>query len=577
MPLIIRRLIRFPSDRILREQIILIRKNDPACLLGMIAASFIIGNVIYFETGSSFVLFWFAFYVVLTVIWSLAQRRFPKVPAKSPIDETKIRIALVIVYSSAWGLMAAIFMPSATPSVQVTITMGTAALVAGSVATQSPCIPLCLGFIGPAFTGMTIGLVSRGEALDYTHAVGWIMYLMAVLLCMINMEKTIRNAIALGFDKEELIDQLHNSLDEIEEVNAAKTRFLASASHDLRQPIQAMSLVTEAMKGSQLNDYQLKLHGHMQAAVESTYNMLDSLLDFSKVDAGAIVPKIETFSIDKLLNHLEAELSPLADRKNLKFRCRSTKAIAESDPRIVEMILRNLITNAIRYTPSGGILLACRKLSNKMVSLEVWDTGIGMSEEDTSQIFKEFHQIQNPKSDGRKGFGLGLAISQGLAKAINAEITVESQLDKGSVFRFRIPSSQSSVIDDLPETVSIQDFKGKSILVIDDNERIRESMKTLLESWGCHCHASDSVQSALQYVTHRQPDIMLVDYRLADERTGSQAINTIRTFFGVDIPAVIITGDSAKNRLNEVKGAVPAFIRKPASASKLRQTINSLL
>jgi len=172
-----------------------------------------------------------------------------------------------------------------------------------------------------------------------------------------------------------------------------------------------------------------------------------------------------------------------------------------------------------------------------MVSLEVWDTGIGMTKSNTSQIFKEFHQLQNPKSDGRKGFGLGLAISQGLAKVIGSEITVGSTLDRGSVFRFRVPLSQSAVIDD----------------------------------------AGESVNAALQYIARRQPDIMLVDYRLGDDQTGSQAINTIRTFFGVDIPAVIITGDSAKNRLSEVAGAVPAFMRKPASATKLRETISSLL
>lgn len=572
-------LLRFPEDRILREQVAYIRKTDPISLYGIVVASAIASYVVYDEIASTSIFYWMAGITVLTVFWGIAQSKFPALAESSPRTEARVRVTMAVIYSFVWGSMVVNYLPGATPLMMVTLTMITGAIVAGSVATQSPCLPLCAGFITPNMALIIFALFTRGEAIDIILSIGATLYFMALVLCMITIENTVRNSIILHFEKEELIEQLQTSMSETLEATNTKSRFLASASHDLRQPIQAMSLVSEALQPTELTEYQRNLFGHLRSAIDSTRGLVDSLLDFSKVDAGAILPVLAPFSVEALFSRLESELTPLAQDKDLLYRHRSTSAVAESDIQIIEMILRNLVGNAIRYTDKGGVLLACRHRKQEGLIFEVWDTGVGLTEENKKEIFKEFRQVGEQNENQKQGFGLGLAISQGLAKTIGSEISVYSKPGRGSVFRFHVPKSDASIIYDKSKDNKneSQDFSGMSILVIDDSERIRVSMLALLESWGCRCIATETIAEALPNIAYFQPDLLLVDYRLQNGITGTHAINNIRTFMGKDLPAVIITGDSASERFNEIEGTQPAMMRKPVSAVELKMMISSIL
>jgi len=543
-------------------------------------ASALGGYIIYQESADTSAYYWLAGVTIITLAWSIFQSKFPPLEeGYSPLKEAKIRSAMGAVYGIAWGTMMVTFLPHSTPLMMIILTMITGAIAAGSVATQSPCLPLCVSFITPTLALTSLALFKQGESIYLIISVGAMIYYTALLLCMMTIENTVRNSIILSFEKEELIEQLQTSMRETIEATNTKSRFLASASHDLRQPIQAMSLVSEALRPTKLDDYQRNLFKHLRSAIDSTHSLVDSLLDFSKVDSGSVVPVIEPFSVEALFSRLESELSPLAEDKKLAFRRRSTSAVAESDVQIIEMILRNLIGNAIRYTNRGGLLLACRQTGVDDLMLEVWDTGIGLNEKNKQEIFQEFKQVGERDKNQKQGFGLGLAISQGLAKTIGSEITVHSNPGRGSVFRIQVPKSDEIIINDKANDNAneSQYFAGKSILVIDDSEPIRAAMLALLKSWGCRCIAAETVEQALLSIAHFQPDLLLVDYRLQNGITGSKAINNIRTFMSTDLPAVIITGDNASDRFNEIEGTQPAMMRKPVSATELKMMISSIL
>lgn len=557
-----------------------IRKTDPISRFGVIVAAALASYIIYRETSDYAIFVWLAGTVVLTVVWSIAQSKFPPLTSKSsPRREAMIRVIMAVVYGFLWGAMVVAYLPEATPLMMVTVTMITGAIAAGSTATQSPCLPLSAGFVSPTMALVIFALFLRGQPIDLILSAGAVIFFFALALCMITIENTVRDSIIMRFEKEELIAQLQTSMNETIEATNTKNRFLASASHDLRQPIQAMSLVSEALKPTDLSEYQRNLFGHLRSAIDSTRNLVDSLLDFSKVDSGTITPVPEAFSVDVLFARMESELAPLAHDKDLVCRRRVTSAVADSDIQIVEMILRNLVANAIRYTEEGGVLMACRHRKEHGLVLEVWDTGVGLTEDSKKEIFKEFQQVGERNENQRQGFGLGLAISQGLAKTIGSEISVYSKPGRGSVFRFHVPQSDQIIIDDKSKDKLNEngDFSGKSVLVIDDSERIRVAMLALLKSWGCRCIATETIDEALLNIAYFQPDLLLTDYRLQDGITGAQAINDIRAFMDNDLPAVIITGDSASERFNEIEGTQPAMMRKPVSAMELKMMISSIL
>jgi len=424
---------------------------------------------------------------------------------------------------SVLALLPLWFIPNAAPEIIMLIIFTCSGIAAGSVALQSSWLPVFFGFNVPPLATLVISLFLRNEAVYHGLALGVLLLLATLSIFAIQLHSTFRNSISLRFENDGLIRKLRTALTQTDEANRAKSVFLASASHDLRQPLHALGLLTETLGNTQLEPQQTEIHEHMMSAIDSTRSMLDSLLNISKLDAGAISSEPKPFLIQTLFNKLEDELAPTADEHGLIYRSRDTIAAAHSDPFIVELILRNLIANAIRYTHKGGLLVGCRFRSPQKLVIEVWDTGVGIPEEKIEDIFREFKQLKNPERDARKGFGLGLAIAQGLAKTLDTQITVHSVVSKGTVFRFELPASDAEVIEDLPEHLAPTDFAGRSVLIIDDDPRILASMHNLMLSWDCNSFKAESADEALALIENQYIDLLLVDYRLREGRTGREA------------------------------------------------------
>lgn len=568
-----------PSEVVLSQELKLAGRNYITGTSLFSVGTSLTAYLVYSETLSKAVWVWWAIMVSISIVFSIYFFRRGESFGEQPQTDRIKLICMLAPHSLVYTWLIYQYTPTLSYELCMTITAITVGMAAGSVSLTAPMLPAFYTLCYPAIMVLVVSLNYRPEALLKWLGIGSFGMIIGLTWFAIVLASTIRRSIEASFQKEALVKKLRSALVQTDEANRAKSVFLASASHDLRQPLHALGLLTETLGSTVLDDQQKNIHNHMLSAVDSTRSMLDSLLNISKLDAGAIMATPKPFLVQSMFSRLEAELAPIADENDLIYRTRETIHAAYSDPQIVELILRNLIANAIRYTDQGGLLVACRCKANDRLSIEVWDTGIGIPEDKITDMFREFQQLDNSERDATKGFGLGLSIAQGLAKTLDSEITVRSVPARGSVFRFELPLSKAAVIEDLPKNTSMTDFQGQLVVVIDDDQRVRESMHNLMLSWGCKCVSGESASEVLDQLQSqtKSVDLLLVDYRLRDEVTGKDAIQEIRTTTGENTPAIIITGDTASDRIAEAQTADALLLHKPASTRQLRRMMLSLI
>ncbi|WP_448191961.1 ATP-binding protein [Azospirillum sp. sgz301742] len=387
-------------------------------------------------------------------------------------------------------------------------------------------------------------------------------------------------AVGRDIDRRRATEQaLAAAKEAAEGANQAKSRFLAAASHDLRQPVQSLLLFMGVLKDRLTQEPTAAAAlSAMEQSLDALRLLLDSLLDISRLDAGLIEPQPVDMPVTQLLDRFAAEYGPRAAALGLRFRVvRSTLAV-HSDPALLERILRNLIENALRYTRSGGVLIGCRRCGGR-VRIMVADTGIGIAGERVDDIFEEFYQLGNPERDRSKGLGLGLAVVRRLSRLLGHGVEVHSRVGRGSVFSLDVPLVRRPPRFDPPAAPAASGERHGLVLVIDDEVLVRLGLQTMLESWGHTVLVAGSVGEALQRVEEcrRAPDAILADYRLRDGETGIQAIRMIEERFGACPPAAMITGDTAPERLAEARASGIQMLHKPVVAVELRKAIASML
>lgn len=437
--------------------------------------------------------------------------------------------------------------------------------------------PAFLIFFLPSLLPILFAFALRWGALDAANVVATLLFGATILGVASRFNRVMIESWRLRFENLDLVAQLTVQKEAAVQANLAKSKFLAAASHDLRQPIHAQGLFLEVLARSELTTNQREVLVSARAASAASAEMLNTLLDFSRIEAGVVEAQIRPFHLQPLLNKIENELAAQANAKGLIFRSRETHAAVQSDPVLVELILRNLVSNAIRYTERGGVLLACRRRGNQTL-LEVWDTGIGIAASQQQEIFREFHQLGNTERDRHKGLGLGLAIAEGLARTLGHSLTLVSTPQRGSVFRLALPIAQVAVVKEAPAIVqdTARAIQAR-VLVIDDDAAVREGMLQLLRDWGCECEAVESIEAALSAARANRPDLVISDYRLREQRTGAEAIAALRAEFGAQLPALLITGDTVPERLREAHASGVPLLHKPVSPTQLYQRLVSVL
>jgi PAS domain S-box-containing protein len=365
--------------------------------------------------------------------------------------------------------------------------------------------------------------------------------------------------------------------EEAERANRAKSRFLASASHDLRQPVQAMVLLSSALS-NRLQDHPASgVVANMQASLKALQMLLDGLLDVSRLDAGVVEAHPEPIALGECLDRIAGEYAIRAASKGIAFRTVPTSLWAETDPVLFERIVRNLLENALRYTENGRLLLGCRRAGGR-VRVHVCDTGIGIAPEHQQTIFQEFFQVGNSERDRDKGLGLGLAIVKRLACILGHDLSIRSQPGRGSCFMLDLPMAGPP-----PEPPAHADDRETSqagtVLVIDDETIVRDSLEMSLRDWGYEVLPAGDALEAVRWVTERGrcPDLIVADYRLREEHTGTHAVEEVHLACGHRIPTIILTGDTAPERIAEVESSGFHIAHKPVEPARLRTVMSEAL
>jgi two-component system, sensor histidine kinase len=576
--------LRLAENRTLVEQLRLIYENISVSFLPMFPAIFLLVWVLITPENRTGLLTW-AVGLSLSLAYSIIDTRRLLAHRLSVAEAPKLTRRLVIfmaINGTAWGALAFGILGNTTAVGTIVVICILAGILGGTVGLLSPVLPVFIAFAVPT-VGLTAAKMAELNDPAYSaFSIIAVMYLAVLMAQARNSSIATRTAIELRFENFALIRQAEAARHEAEDANNAKSKFLAAASHDLRQPIHAQGLFLSVLSRTQLNAQQVELVNNISAASSASVEMLNTLLDFSRIDAGVVQPRKESYRIQHMLNKIEREFEPQADAKGLAYRSRETDLTVQSDPALVELILRNLVSNAIRYTERGAVLVACRKRGD-FASLEVWDTGIGVAADQQSEIFKEFHQLGNPERDRQNGLGLGLSIVQGLTKALGHKLSLHSRLQRGSVFKLTLPLAHTFPIvpHSFREHVSIEYsnnlLQNVKVLVIDDDEAVLSAMTLLLESWGCQVASASSIEQAMVLALESMPDVLISDYRLRNQHTGAQAIQQIRRQLGETIPALIITGDTAPDRLREAHSSGIPLLHKPLSPAELCRSMTQIL
>jgi signal transduction histidine kinase/CheY-like chemotaxis protein len=371
---------------------------------------------------------------------------------------------------------------------------------------------------------------------------------------------------------------------EAEAANRAKTQFFAAASHDLRQPLHAMGLFAEALRQRIRDPEVASLVNSINESVDALEGLFGELLDITRIDTGGVEVHPAPVRLRELFGRLRLHFEPTAFEKGLQLAFRGERHVVHTDPVLVERILRNLVSNAIRYTEDGGVLVACRPRGG-MLLLQVWDSGIGIPEANLPHVFDEFYQVHGSRplqAHQRKGLGLGLAIVKRLAALVGTEIVVRSRVGHGTVFSFLLPVGKAPrpTEPQLPRGSSLPGLtlEGRRIVVVEDEAAVREGLVVLLRGWGAEVDAFDTLAAVQGWAAVQQgaaaPDLAIVDYRLDAGHTGVQAIGALRAVWpGRVLPAIVVSGSSLVGHEEDASTHDFHVLTKPVLPNKLRAMI----
>jgi signal transduction histidine kinase len=454
------------------------------------------------------------------------------------------------------------------------------AITSGAVSAFAAYLPAFISFFVSISLPPLLWMLAQGEVIHTALAVLYLVWFISITEQARRSSMAFIDAVRLRLENIDLVEGLRREKAAAEQANAAKSRFLAAASHDLRQPVHALSLFVAALRPRSMDDEARSLLDHIEGSVRAMGGLFGGLLDISRLDAGVVEVNKEAVAVEPLLDRVCRDYEVQARAKGLQLRVRKCSAFVESDALLLERILRNIIANAVAYTDRGRVLVGCRR--GRTLRIQVWDTGRGVPQAEQEHIFQEFYQLGNPERDRTKGVGLGLAIVRRLTTLLDHPLTVRSIAGRGSLFEIKVPLGEARAETTASTGRFLSPFQGQGsglVLVIDDELAIQLAMKSLLESWGYEALAAGSCDEMLQRIaTHRTvPRLIICDYRLRDNESGPAVIERLRSEYNDEIPGMLITGDTAPDRIREAQESGFLLLHKPVPNSRLRASIAHLI
>jgi two-component system, sensor histidine kinase len=569
------------SHSIETEQARYIHRTVPTAALGSLVVVCLVGIVFRDVVSMRSLQAWIAAFVVLTAVrmvvwWHYRRANF------SEVGRVWLRHASVAAFAGGllWGLGSLFLFPPGEIVYQFTFMITLVMMIVAAMFSYAPHYATYFAYTIPSILPGIVMLEMQGARQQQAMGLGLLLMLGVVLWSVRSFNRMFLESLRLRFENVDLVAQLTVQKDAAEAANVAKSRFLAAASHDLRQPIHAMNLYLGAFANLELPRRADSLLARVRQCAHIMDEMFRTLLDVSKLDAGAIQPEVGVFALAPLFARVRVEFEPQARAKGIELRVRRCSAHVRSDAALVERVLRNLVSNAIRYTERGRVLVGCRP-RGRSLRICVYDTGIGIDPLEQHLVFEEFYQVGNRERDRSKGLGLGLAIVERLSRLLHAPVTLRSELGQGSLFAFdleRAPPTEALLPTPTRRATDHRSLAGMLVVVVDDEELILDAAHTLLEQWECTVITAPSGAATLARLASasRPPDVLICDYRLRDDETGVSVVEAIRNEFNSDIPALLLTGETDPGQIRRIAESGIAVLHKPLREDELHEALRAL-
>lgn len=487
--------------------------------------------------------------------------------------------AIVALFEGiGWGLIPLAAAVGGNFDIEMLTMVVTLAVAAASIPAFSPYLPAFAAFFLPTTIPYAAWSIVSATPLHQATALLMVVFIGAIFGLGVIANRSFSQLVRMRIRTAAMAEDLRRQKEIAEAASLSKSTFLAAASHDLRQPVHALGLFAGALRGIPMGAEGQRIVEQIETSAQAMDGLFAALLDISRLDAGTVDVRPGSFALYPFLDRICRDHAGEARSKGISVEPQRTSAIALTDPVLLERIVRNLVANAVRYTDAGRVVVGCRRRGGR-VGIQVWDTGPGIPADQIGRIFEEYYQIGNPERDRAKGLGLGLAIVRRLADLLGCEIKVRSKVGSGSCFEIAVPVSEreTSRLADTDE--SSQGALARSmVVVVDDELPIREGMATLLGGWGHEVIAAASGDEAMRLLAShpRRPDLIICDYRLRNGENGIAVIEALQGEYNHAIPALLVTGDTAPDRLAEAHASGLLLLHKPVSNSKLRAAIANL-
>lgn len=572
------------ENEILAEKIRVVRRNTPMILLGNL-----LGSV------PLLIVFWGGDYATRVICWSIALYIMLAIrmvhyhyPGNTISTHKEIfrygrnQTFLIFLTGCVWGAGGAALFDAENINNLAYLILTFISMIAGSMVSLSSRPLSYILFSAPLMLPMILSMVTQDQVMYRWMGFGAVVYLFATFGFSRTVHRVIDNSIRLKYANLDLIADLQQQTDRANRASEEKSRFLASASHDLRQPLQAVNLYTEILAAKVKDPEQQADLRNIRQGVGALNELLDALFDVSHLDSGNVQVRRASFVVEDILRKLERQFQLKARLQGLEFNVNYGRHVVNSDPILLERVITNLLVNAFRYTEQGRIDVFFESGKGNALQVHIRDTGIGISAENLEAIFQEFFQVQNQERDRRQGLGLGLAIVRRIISLLGHDIEVRSELGRGTEFIVTLPRGREEDCP-LPELSRVEgsakegSLNGLRVMIVDNEALILEAMDSLIASWGAECTGFLTTEAALQAVRDGYiPQMLIADYRMPGKYNGCQLVAEIRALLA-DVPALIVTGDTSDEVVEEFRRERLDYLHKPIKPAQLRMLVSRAL
>jgi signal transduction histidine kinase/ActR/RegA family two-component response regulator len=566
--------------RILQEQADSLLGTSTSASIGAFMTAVGFWSIFYFQTSQPGVLVW-AVLIHATQAYRFAgNQRYLNTPLAERDAEKSARWHCNALTSNAlaWGSAPWLFFPTGNLPLISLMMLVLLGVSSGGVASLAPYRPALFGFIVPVLTGLAAALLWQRDVTLFYLAICTLAYLFLSLRFGLQQNRLLTEALRARYEKEDLAQRLAEQVRKVERASLEKTRFFASASHDLRQPLHSLGLFSSAILARLASTPDEPLARNMMHCVDALETSFSSMLDVSKLDAGVVEVKAEPVALADIFRRLQVNFGQQAESQGLALRFKPGCKWVYSDAALLERMLGNLVHNALKFTQTGGVVVLARTRGQN-VSVEVWDSGRGIDDKEVPRIFDEFYQVGNLERDRSKGLGMGLAIVRRIALLMKVQVQVHSRPGRGTAFRLLLPravaNAETTSLETLEGSRATSSLAGLRVLVVDDEETVRSSTAAALRLYGLQVDVADGLLQAREVAAMPGPrlDALITDFRLRNEEDGIELAAELRAMLGWKLPVLLVTGDTAPARVRQARHSGLRVLYKPVKAHDLVEAL----